>query len=140
MNKTSKFLLGSATALVLVGGCAAAVSGGSTPETTGKTTAASTAASADPNVVGSWKLLNREELKFEKDMFDEFAIVELHVKNISDQDDAPFLDIRLTNGTLLVTTFTCSGNTIRPGESAVLECFSIDPFQKFTKVEILNSF
>ena len=90
------------------------------------------------NVVGNWQIKNMP--KFKRDPFDMFATVKLKVKNVSDSEDEPWLEIRLTRGKTLVTTFDCIGQTVRPGETTILDCESFDDYAKFTEYEIKNAF
>ncbi|QNN53182.1 hypothetical protein [Nocardioides mesophilus] len=89
------------------------------------------------NTVGNWTILNKPKFGQEYGMF---KSVDLRVQNTSDSEDDPWLEIRLTNGNDLVTTFDCIGQTVRPGETTTLECSSLDDFRKFTDYEILNAF
>lgn len=92
---------------------------------------------APGQVIGNWKILNKPQIKQEYGMF---GTADLEVENISDSEDEPWLEIRLTNGRNLVTTFDCIGRTIRPGERAVLECTSMDDYRPWKQMEILNAF
>ena len=93
---------------------------------------------AEPgNVVGNWKLLNKPKIKKEYGMF---GTADLKVENISNSEDEPWLEIRLTKGRNLVTTFDCIGQTVRPDERTVLQCSSMDDYRPWTKMEIKNAF
>ena len=117
------------------------IAGGGDDETPVKgaveSSAGDVSAAADANVVGNWEILN--EPKFGRE-FGTFKTVDLRVKNVSDSEDEPWLEIRLTKGDNLVTTFDCIGDTVRAGERTTLECFSGDDYRKFTDYEILNAF
>lgn len=88
--------------------------------------------------VGNWDILN--EPKFGKE-FGTFKTVDLKVKNVSDEDDEPWLEIRLTNKAGdLVATFDCIGDTVEPGQSTTLDCTSLDDYAAFDDYEIKNAF
>lgn len=89
------------------------------------------------NVVGNWLILTKHP-KFGKE-YGMFKTVKIDVKNISDSEDEPWLEIRLTKGNRLVTTFDCLSNTVRPGEVTTLDCSSMDDYAPFTKYEIKNA-
>lgn len=112
------------------------------PESTGKQTDSSseekTDAAKDKNTIGNWKLLNKPKIK--KGQFGTFANVKLKVRNISDSEDEPWLEIRVTRGKNLVTTFDCIGRTIRPDETTTLDCSSMDNYKKWTEYEVKNAF
>lgn len=88
--------------------------------------------------VGNWDIVG--EPNFGKE-FGMFKNVKLTVKNVSDSDDEPWLEIRLTNkGGDLVTTFDCIGDTVEPGQKTTLDCSSLDDYAPFSDYEIKNAF
>lgn len=88
--------------------------------------------------IGNWDILN--EPRFGKE-FGMFKTVNLKVKNVSDEEDEPWLEIRLTNKKGdLVATFNCVGDTLEPGQTTTLECGSTDDYAPFADYEIKNAF
>ena len=104
------------------------------------TTQAPVKAKAKPagNVIGNWTILTKHP-KFGQE-YGTFKDVKIDVKNTSDSEDQPWLEIRLTKGNRLVTTFDCMGDTVRPGEITTLDCSSLDDYGTWTKYEIKNAF
>lgn len=90
------------------------------------------------NVIGNWAILTKHP-KF-GEAYGMFDSVKIDVKNISDSEDEPWLEIRLTKGNRLVTTFDCIGQTVRPGEVTTLDCSSMDDYAPWTDYEIKNAF
>lgn len=88
--------------------------------------------------VGNWDILTKPQFGQQYGMFD---TVKIKVKNVSDSEDEPWLEIRLTNKKGdLVTTFDCIGRTVEPGQTTTLECSSLDDYAAFTDYEIRNAF
>lgn len=89
------------------------------------------------NTIGNWYIMNKPKFGEQYGMFD---TVDLKVKNVSDSEDEPWLEIRLTKGNELVTTFDCIGRTVEAGQVTTLECSSLDDYRDFTDYEIQNAF
>lgn len=137
MGKVLKIVGGVVVVLVVLGAIAGGGGDSETPVKGAVESSAGEAPAADANVVGNWEILNEPKFRREMGMF---TTVDLRVRNVSDSEDEPWLEIRLTKGDNLVTTFDCVGDTVRAGERTTLECFSGDDYRKFTDYEILNAF
>lgn len=97
-------------------------------------------AKADPSVIGNWKIENFKTLQF-GEQYDMFKSVKLNVRNVSDETDSPWLEIRLTNKKGdLVASYDCIGDEYEPGQGGPLDCSSLDDFAPFTEWEIKNAF
>ncbi|GAA3820419.1 hypothetical protein [Nocardioides panacisoli] len=119
--------------LIVVLACSSG-SGGSDEESTGKQKDSSKSAPGD---VGNWDILNKPTFGTE---YGTWKIVDLKVKNVSKEDDEPWLEIRLTNKKNdLVATFDCVGNTVNPGQTTTLQCSSMDKVAPYTDYEIKNA-
>lgn len=90
--------------------------------------------------VGNWKI-ETKKVRFTKDAIDSFETIKLKVRNVSDSEDEPWLEIRAMNKAGdLVTTFDCIGQTVDAGQATTLDCTSLDDFAKVTDYEIKNAF
>ena len=91
-----------------------------------------------PGEVGKWGILNEPQFGQE---FGMFKSVKLEVRNVSDSDDEPWLEIRLTNKKGdLVTTYDCIGETVEPGQKTTLDCSSLDDYAEWSDYKIQNAF
>ncbi|GAA4803306.1 FxLYD domain-containing protein [Nocardioides caeni] len=129
-RKLSKAILFGLPALVFL-----ACTGEDGEESTGKKDAGESAAGE----VGNWDIVT--DPVFKKDSLGTFATTKIKVKNVSDDNDTPWFEIRLTDKAGdLVATYDCIGDEVEPGQQAQIECISTDEFAQFKDYEIKNAF
>jgi len=93
----------------------------------------------DPSVVGNWKIENMKSLRFTEE-YGMFKSVDLKVRNVSDEPDTPWFEIRLTNKAGdLVASYDCIGDEYEPKQGGTVDCSSFDDFGPFADWELKNA-
>lgn len=134
MSKFAKAVLFGLPALIVIG-CGSGSVTAEDEESQGK----KKSGQSSKGDVGNWKIVTKK-VNFPEE-YGMFGTVKLKVKNVSDSEDEPWLEIRLTNKKGdLVTTYDCIGQSVEAGQRTTLECSSLDDYAPFSDYEIKNAF
>jgi len=128
---------------ILIAGCSLpeeeASSGKQSSGKGGRSSSESAKKSNDPSVVGNWKIENMKQIKFTEE-YGSFASINLKVRNVSDETDSPWFEIRLTDKSGdLVASYDCIGDEYEPGQGGSVGCSTFDDFGPFADWEIKNA-